>query len=200
MNDTNLNLSHTFEFGGKKPSAQELVNILLETEKKTHKEKKESSFKEFIGTWRLGFITGTNNSGKKFTNIIGSGFYLPPFINIYLSYSLVENTVSLLEYKEEKGEIANTVNIGLVKITLTGPAKFISKKNIMAFDFNHLTLSVLGIKIYSTDIRGGKSSQKKFYEESIKKQAFFTYFLREEKLVAARGRGGGLAVWQKKDS
>jgi hypothetical protein len=49
--------------------------------------------------------------------------------------------------------------------------------------------------LYDGYIRNGRDSEAKFYEESVKEQAFFTYFLVEERCMAARGRGGGLALW-----
>lgn len=180
-----------------RPSSQELVDILLKAEKQAHKNKLKYDFQQLIGNWRLCFITGTRNSRQILGNFIKDGFYVPSFINIYLSYSLTENSENTLEANKNIGTIQNNVSLGLVKFSLTGPAKFISKKNIMAFDFTRLTLSILGKKIYSTDVRGGKSSEEKFYQESVSKQAFFAYFLVQENLVAARGRGGGLALWKK---
>lgn len=197
MEQIKQTLSIDIDLKNNKPSSQELVSILLQAEKEAKKNQVKYNFQQLIGTWRLCFITGTQKSRQKLANIIGNGFYLPFFINICLSYSAKDNWEKTLEADELRGKVENTVSFGLVKFTLTGPAKFMRKKNIMAFDFNYLTLSILGTKIYSTEVRGGKSSEEKFYTENISKQAFFTYFLVQENLVAARGRGGGLAVWQK---
>ncbi|NES72975.1 MAG: hypothetical protein F6K24_51155, partial [Okeania sp. SIO2D1] len=81
--------------------------------------------------------------------------------------------------------------------SLSGPTKFIDKKNILAFDFTKITVKLLGVKLYSGYIRGGQESEDKFATESVGKQAFFAYFLIQEKFIAARGRGGGLAIWGK---
>ena len=197
MNKIEQTAPFNIDLKNNKPSAKELVDILLQAEKKAHKDKLKYDFQQLIGTWRLSFITGTKNSRKTIGNIVGSGLYLPSFINISLSYSLVNNSEITLKSREKMGRVENRVSIGLVKFSLTGPAKFIGKKNIVAFDFNYLTLSILGKKIYSTNIRGGKSSEEKFYQENVSKQAFFSYFLVQENLVAARGRGGGLALWKK---
>ena len=56
---------------------------------------------------------------------------------------------------------------------------------------------VLGAKIYTQNIRGGKNNEASFFSQSIKRQAIFSSFLVTDKLIAARGRGGGLALWQK---
>ena len=34
-----------------------------------------------------------------------------------------------------------------------------------------------------------------FYEQKLKEKAFFKYFLIKENVIAARGKGGGLALW-----
>ena len=47
------------------------------------------------------------------------------------------------------------------------------------------------------NIRGGKDSDESFFSQNLNQQAFFSYFLVTDKFIAARGRGGGLALWQK---
>jgi len=51
--------------------------------------------------------------------------------------------------------------------------------------------------VYKGYIRGGEAKEKTFYDESVGKQAFFTYFIVENEIIAARGRGGGLALWSR---
>lgn len=196
MIDFSLILNKAIAKNSDKPSSKEVVNALLEAEKNAHKTKHKYDFEQLIGSWNLCFITGTKKSRQKFANFMGEGFYLPLFINIKINYS-INNNSNLSELSEKIGNVENTVNVGLVTFSLTGPIKFISKKNILAFDFNYLTLSILGKKIYSTDIRGGKSSEQNFYQENVKTQAFFSYFLITENFIAARGKGGGLALWRK---
>jgi len=60
-----------------------------------------------------------------------------------------------------------------------------------------LNLTVFGLKIYDGYIRNGLEKEAKFHETKIKNQAFFSYFLIEDNLIAARGRGGGLALWSR---
>lgn len=176
-----------------RPKSELLVEALLLAEKVNHQQKIKYNFQQLLGTWRLYFITGTKNSRKNFANLIGAGFYLPPLIKITINYSQNKNNT----VKEERGEVENKVQVGLVKFALTGPIKYITKKNILGFDFTHLTMSILETKIYQTDIRGGVESHNDFYQSSIKQQAFFSYFYVTESLIAARGRGGGLALWKK---
>jgi len=177
-----------------KPNSKTVVDALLTAEKTNHQNKQKYEFNQLIGSWRLHFITGTKNSRQKFGNFIGAGFYLPPFIQININYSPQENSQAQTEIK---GKVENQVKFGLVELSVTGPIKFLSKKNILAFDFIHLSLSILGKKAYQTDMRSGTKSEADFYTTNIKQQAFFSYFLVTEEFIAARGRGGGLALWKK---
>ncbi|MEO1378598.1 MAG: hypothetical protein AAFW70_30920, partial [Cyanobacteria bacterium J06635_10] len=148
-------------------------------------------------------------------------------VKIQLSYSQLEDT-------PEKGNVENSVELGLLKIVLTGPVQFWSKKNILAFDFTKMRLSLSGLKLYQGYIRGGEEREKNFDlqfpqkngaadhientpkqryhacnkaapffkvpsrdKQTLKQQAFFSYFLIEDNYIAARGRGGGLALWVK---
>jgi hypothetical protein len=172
-----------------KPSANELVTTLLQAEKIAKHNKKRYLFEQLLGTWRLCFITGTQKTRQRAGIVLGAGRYLPSWVKIYLSYSG--------DSSASNGRIQNLVELGSLQFSLSGPVKFLSRKNILVFDFTRMTVKLFGIKLYEGYIRGGKKSEEKFYEESVKKQAFFAYFLVEENIIAARGRGGGLAMWSK---
>ena len=174
----------------KSPCAQDTFTALLTAEKHNHRQKPQYQFKQLSGNWRLWFIHGTNKSRSQFANLLKDGFYLPSFIPIKIAYAIDENN-------PHQGRVINTVTVGLVKFTLEGPCKFIEKKNILAFDFTYLTMFILGKKIYTQNIRGGKNSDDNFFSQTISTQAFFSYFLVTDKFIAARGRGGGLALWKK---
>jgi hypothetical protein len=178
----------------KSPSTQDTFTALLNAEKHSHRNKPHYQFEQFLGSWQLCFINGTNKSRSQFATLLKDGFYLPPLIPIKITYSASPDD----ETKLHQGRVSNTVTVGLVQFTLEGPCKFIEKKNILAFDFTYLTMFILGKKIYSQNIRGGKKSDEKFFSQSISRQAFFSYFLVTDTFIAARGRGGGLALWKKK--
>jgi hypothetical protein len=108
-------------------------------------------------------------------------------VKIQLAYSQSES--------QDKGNVENSVQFGLLKIVLTGPVQFYAKKNILAFDFTRMQLSLSGLKLYQGYIRGGKDREASFYNQTLKQQAFFSYFLIEDNYIAARGKGGGLALW-----
>ena len=119
-------------------------------------------------------------------------------IKVTLNYSLNENQESNNEFTA--GIMNNSVQVGLMSLSLSGCAKFLVKRNILVFDFTRLNFSFLGKTIYEGEIRGGKKQEAKFYKKKISQQVFFNYFYIGENIIAARGKGGGLALWKKVDN
>ena len=175
------------------PSTSQVVDALLEAEKISKKQKISYSFEQLLGTWQLRFITGTKKTRAKAGIVLGAGRYLPKFIKIYLTYS--ERLLATPSQAIPAGTVENSVELGGLKLVLEGPIKFLPQKNILAFDFTRLCIKFLGIKLYDGYIRGGELKERQFYQESVGKQAFFAYFLIRDNFIAARGRGGGLALW-----
>lgn len=172
----------------KPPASETVVKALIAAEKTAKQTKVNYSYSQLIGNWRLGFITGTKKTRKRAGVVLGAGKFLPKLVKIQLAYSKSEDS-------PEKGNVENSVEFGLLKIVLTGPVQFWSNKNILAFDFTKMRLSLSGLKLYQGYIRGGKDREETFYNQTLKQQAFFTYFLIEDNYIAARGKGGGLAFW-----
>jgi hypothetical protein len=175
-------------------SPDQTVAKLLTVEKEAKKKKISFSFAQLIGTWRLCFITGTKKTRKRAGVILGAGKYLPQFLKITLTYKTTEDN------QPNQGRVENCVDLKLIKLSLTGPVKFLTPQNILAFDFTRMQLKFLGITLYDSYIRSGAEKEANFGTESIKKQAFFTYFYIQQSVIAARGRGGGLALWTRVDS
>ena len=176
--------------GTKPPESKAVVEALIAAEKVAKQTKVNYSYSQLIGNWRLGFITGTKKTRKRAGVVLGAGRFLSKLVKIQLSYSKSEDST-------EKGSVENSVQFGLLKIVLTGPVKFWNNKNILAFDFTKMRLSLSGLKLYQGYIRGGKDRENNFDNQTLKQQAFFTYFLIEDNYIAARGKGGGLALWTK---
>lgn len=172
------------------PAASAVVEALLMAEKTAKQNKVGYTYPQLLGTWRLGFITGTKRTRKRAGIILGAGRFLPSWVKINLSYLPSEPP-------QNQGTVENSVEFGLLKLVLTGPTQFWQKTNILAFDFTQMKVSVSGLKLYEGYIRGGEKRELNFYKQSLKEQAFFTYFLVQEQSIAARGRGGGLALWAK---
>lgn len=172
----------------KSPAPEAVVEALLIAEKVAKQTRVRHTYPQLLGTWQLGFITGTKRSRQRAGVILGAGRFLPKWVKIYLSYSQSE-------LSQERGTVQNSVELGPLQLILTGPTQFWSKTNILAFDFTRMKVSLSGLKLYEGYIRGGQEREARFYEQSVKEQAFFTYFLVENRCIAARGRGGGLALW-----
>ncbi|BAY86443.1 hypothetical protein NIES267_59510 [Calothrix parasitica NIES-267] len=172
----------------KPPESKAVVEALIAAEKAAKQTKIDYSFLQLTGNWRLGFITGTKKTRKRAGVVLGAGRFLSKLVKIQLDYSKSKDS-------PEKGNVENSVQFGLFKIVLTGPVQFWSKKNILAFDFTRMRLSVSGLNLYQGYIRNGKDREESFDKQNLKEQAFFTYFLVKDNYIAARGKGGGLALW-----
>jgi hypothetical protein len=61
-----------------------------------------------------------------------------------------------------------------------------------------MNLKLFGVTLYDNYIRAIKAREESFYTDKISQQAFFAYFYLSEGAIAARGRGGGLALWSRR--
>jgi hypothetical protein len=174
----------------KLPNSSQVVNALLKLEKTSKQTENNYSLADIIGTWNLRFITGTKKTRKRAGIVLGEGKYIPTLIKIQIVYQAEEPTSNL-------GKVINSVTIAFLQLSLTGPIKFIPKKNILAFDFTYLKVSVWGVNLYQGYFQSGLSRETEFPQKKLKDQAFFTYFLIKDNFIAARGKGGGLALWSR---
>lgn len=195
MTNSLLILQQSVDQNQTKPNPDQVNNALLEIEKNSKKSKEFYLFQQLLGLWQLWFITGTKKAKKRAGIILGKGFYLPSFIKVTLNFSVNENQGNTEEFFA--GIMNNTVKFGLMSLSVSGCAKFLPKKNILAFDFTRISVKFLGKTIYQGEIRGGKKQEAKFYQEKINYQPFFHYFYIGENFISARGKGGGLALWKK---
>ncbi|BAZ80735.1 hypothetical protein PN497_11945 [Sphaerospermopsis kisseleviana CS-549] len=177
--------------GSKPPTAEVVVNALLQAEKTAKQQRLNYPFPSLIGKWRLCFATGTKKVRQRGGIILGKGFYVPKLVKIHISFSATTEDALV------RGEIANQVQLGSILLKLTGLAKYLGKKNLLAFDFTQMQISLFNRVVYNQPIRSGKVESEDFYNQPIAKLPFFAFFLVTEDFIAARGRGGGLAIWVK---
>lgn len=149
------------------------------------------------GEWELVYTTGTNKN-KANVNRNGDGTYFPI------------KAVQSFDIKNER--IRNGVYVGPIKFFFDGP--FIWRQNLKMLEFTFTKCSV-GVFSFvkGFDIDDGKWDAVKATEEKttegqgkITKSSnksskpganpFFKFVYADEKCVAARGRGGGLAMWK----
>jgi hypothetical protein len=171
---------------GDRPAVTEVTQALLQIEQHTRHDRRQFPEAALMGDWRLCFST----MGKvKLGDQRLRGFYLPGWLPAKIGFAPAENhDIPIV--------ITNQITLGLVTFKLSGPAKYSAKKNLLAFDFTQLELSILGQSIYNGKFPSPRTG-KEFMAIPIGKLPFFAFFEINEKYIAARGRGGGLAIWVK---
>ncbi|MBL1174940.1 hypothetical protein [Pantanalinema sp. GBBB05] len=175
------------------PTPTMVVEALLEAEKAAKRQRLTYPLLPLLGQWRLCFATGTRKLRRRGGIALGKGFYLPRFTPAYISFYDRSDDKSVIV--PEQVAISNQIQFSGLKLRFTGPAKYLGKNNILAFDFTHLQVTLFGRSLYSGNIRSGKSQTTEFAQESVANLPFFAFFLVTPDLIAARGRGGGLALW-----
>lgn len=171
------------------PHQEEIVNALLAAETTAKQQRINYHFASLLGKWRLCFATGTKKARERGGIILVKGWYVPKLVKIHISFNQTSDADC------NQGEIANQVLLGGILLKLTGPLKYLGKKNILAFDFHQMLISLFNRKIYQQQIRSHQNQSEDFNHQPVAKLPFFAFFLVTEDLIAARGRGGGLALW-----
>ena len=178
----------------KAPRPADVVAALLAAEKESKRQKQRYGYEDLLGSWRLGFVSGTKTkktTGKPIKTV-GDGRFLPRFVAIAITYSQAAQTLSPTA---DVGTVENAVTLGPLTLKLSGPTRFWPKTNSLAFDFTALSARFYSLSLYSGSIRGGAAQTQTFATQSLKDQAFFTFFEVQPDYIAARGKGGGLALW-----
>lgn len=172
-----------------RPAAATVVEALLQAEKTAKRERLIYPVESLLGDWRLCFATGTRKV-RRGGIVLGNGFYVPKLAVAQISFQAEAGAVEL-----GHGTIGNQVQVGPVLLRFTGPAHYLGKKNLLAFDFTHLQLGVMGKTVYSGSVPGRKIRTQDLSSQTIGTLPFFAFFLMKPDFIAARGRGGGLALW-----
>jgi hypothetical protein len=175
-----------------KPDSIDLAQALRQTERTEKRLLPSDAYAQLLGTWRLVFVS----KAKK-----ASGQWIPAWIEIQITYAQ-DSTIPLKPLIAQSpsivGRVYNQVKLGVLKLTLSGPTAFNPTNGILAFDFTRFTLEVAEHALLSAAMRGGSKREAEFYDLPLKQQAFFRFFWITPQGIAARGRGGGLALWSKK--
>ncbi len=175
-----------------RPTAQEMVQALLTAESNAKHQHLTFPFEGLQGNWQLCFTAPRSAHWKKGV-AVGKGWYMPGLIPAQISFWPKPTS----EGPAVTGEIGNQLQLGPLLIRLKGPARYSGQKNLLAFDFTHLHLSLFGRLLYDGAFRSGKRRDQPFDQQPISQLPFFAFFLIGEDCIAARGRGGGLALWVK---
>ncbi|OLP19276.1 hypothetical protein BST81_05830 [Leptolyngbya sp. 'hensonii'] len=170
--------------GSDRPPATAVTRALLDAERTTRQHHLTFPLESLRGDWRLCFVVSRRSARQQNGAPIGTGWYVPPLGVAQISFTPTE-------LSSGAGTIANQVRIGSLVFQLTGPIRYSGQKNLLAFDFTEATLALLGRSVY----RGNIGKEKRFADQPIGKLPFFAFFLVTTEVIAARGRGGGLALW-----
>ena len=190
---------------GSAPDPRSVVVAMQHLEKQRKQPRPSYEYAQLLGTWRLGFVSGTQKSrprpGAKPVTKLGSGRFLPRVVTIQITYEPVFSELGIAGLKATDvpkiGSVKNEVIFGPLRLQLSGPTCFWSKTNSLAFDFTRLKAQVSALTLYQGGIRNGEKRDQAFAAQALKDQAFFTFFCIEPDYIAARGKGGGLALWVK---
>lgn len=180
-----------------RPSAPAVVKALLQAEKTAKRQHLTYPLEGLFGSWQLCF-TAPRNAHFKENTAIGKGLYMPQMIPAQISFYPPSEPAQ----GSGKAEIGNQVCLGALCLKFDGPAWYVGKKNLLVFDFTQVRLSLFDRTLYRGTFRSGKSQAQAFQTQefqprSIAKLPFFAFFLVTEDFIAARGRGGGIALWVK---
>ncbi|RZM79874.1 hypothetical protein DYY88_12155 [Leptolyngbya iicbica LK] len=168
-----------------RPDGKTLTAALLRAEKAAKQTRKSLPLDVLLGTWRLCFSAGKKaklQSGQP----VGNGFYMPKLAIARISFARNGDS-------EDSLQITNELQIGPLTVRFTGPARYPGKKNLLVFDFTYLQLQCFGLKVFSGKI--GQRDDQSFVTTPVAKLPFFAFFTATADYIAARGRGGGLAIW-----
>lgn len=164
------------------PAAAALTQALLETEKATKRQRQPIEAQTLVGTWRLRF-TAPQKPRLKDGQPTQRGFYIPQLIRAEIGFTPQDSPTPLA--------IHNQLTLGRSQIHFSGNARLANKNNILTFEFTHLRISIAGLNLYH-----GQISAAKLAEQGSSQFPFFVFFAATDSYIAARGRGGGLALWQ----
>ncbi|MGF1521803.1 MAG: hypothetical protein ACFBSF_05720 [Leptolyngbyaceae cyanobacterium] len=172
-----------------RPDGRAVTAALLELEKAAKQNRQVIGRQSLLGTWRLCFSAGKQaryQSGQP----TGNGFYIPKIAIAQISFTLAKDN-------PEQLTVANELRVGPFQIRFTGPARYLGKKNLLAFDFTQLEVRCFDVRLYRGAVRSQKREGRSFEDTAIAKLPFFAFFAATDNYIAARGRGGGLAIWVK---
>ncbi|PZV07772.1 MAG: hypothetical protein DCF22_21455 [Leptolyngbya sp.] len=180
--------AEAFRNGGERPNAQAVITAMVAAEKAAKQQRLAYSLETLLGHWRLCFTTLSKVNGQ--SPQAAKGIYVPKIAQAQISFIQTAE----IEPNSPSGEIGNQIQVGSIIFRVTGSFHYPGKKNLLVFDFNQAQFSILGKTLYSGNFRSGDQAIA-VEQRAISKLPFFAFFLITENFIAARGRGGGLALW-----
>jgi hypothetical protein len=180
-----------------RPSAKTVLAALLHAEKHTKQQRISYPLEALLGRWQLGF-TAPRKAHFKANQTMGTGVYIPQFVPAQISFMPSNPTVTATDVDLRNPlTIANQIQLSGLRLQFTGVAQYLGKKNLLVFEFTRLNLALFDRTIYQQALSKTSSSRLSSQESSSQpaKLPFFAFFWATEHAIAARGRGGGVALW-----
>jgi hypothetical protein len=193
-----------------RPTPETIVDALLQVEKAAKQQRLTFPFTALLGTWQLAFTTGTRKLKQRGGIALGRGFYLPRWSSASIQFQPSAETA--IAPFTDAGHITNQAQLGGLRVKFTGPAKYARPKKLLAFNFTQIQVQLWGANLYQSRLnpnqfrprRSGLAQDQAdsspcFEHQAIAQLPFFAFFWVSEGAIAARGRGGGLALWVRVD-
>ncbi|MEB3288358.1 MAG: hypothetical protein VKI82_00485 [Leptolyngbya sp.] len=215
--DTPNILAQVADCRGQCPPSPQVVQALLDSERAAKHPRPALPIDALLGQWRLRF-TAPNKPAYKAKEPVGKGFYWPRLFPGTITFSRATPPAeiasdgpmpapppsALPEPEEAQPQalqsdalsIENQLQFGPLALRFSGPAKFFTKQNLLAFDFVQVQLFLGRFCLLKLPIKGQVGTEN-FAQTPIAKLPFFAFFAATDQYLAARGRGGGLALWAK---
>ena len=164
-----------------KGSKKTLPNIstLLKLEKKSRVEGSGIKAESLIGVWEFKSVwkQGSNNE-----DLISSTMLQILSANLVLKEDQKkENEANFL--------IANSITFGLLSLIFTGTANLERKQPLLSFSFDFIKIQIASSTILKRSLPTPNQKQKPFFA--------LIAIDSEGKWLSARGKGGGLALWER---
>ena len=151
---------------------------------------------ELNGKWRLVYTSGTKKVAANLNRAGFGGSYFP--------------VPAVQSFDVASGRIRNGIYLGPIEFFFDGPFVWREKLSMLEFTFTRVSLALGPLGPVSFDIDDGKWDAVKAAEQSASEgqgkvekgkgskpgaNPFFKFVYTDDKCIAARGRGGGLAMW-----
>ena len=163
---------------------EDIINIpslekLLELEKKARLEGSGIEYDALLGLWKFHSVW---KQGSDQEDSISSTLLQV----LSASLELKKETQDL---QEELFTIANSIQLGLLSLRFSGIANLERKQPLLPFSFNCIEIKLASLIILKRSLPTSEP----------KKRPFFALIAMDSngKWLSARGKGGGLALWQK---
>ncbi len=169
---------------------QATVEALMAQEQRDRRQRHPWTFTDLNGGWRLVFVAPKQRPGQ------------PQAPGPWAS-RLFQALGATIRFDAPDpggiGQVRNQVQLGPLQLQFQGPARFFPGRNVLLFDFTRLALCWGDRPLWQGFVGRGEAGEQSFTTTPARQLPLFAFFWIGQQRLAARGKGGGLAVWEKTD-